>query len=101
MTVEIKSQKSKTDLVANDAASKAPGLKDILNVDPLQQGQALQAASKKRKKQQKRAGLYKILVSVQHHFVCGEIMLLIVNKSTSIKSGLRETGSVALWFLFW
>uniref|UniRef100_A0A7N8XUX3 G protein nucleolar 3 like n=1 Tax=Mastacembelus armatus TaxID=205130 RepID=A0A7N8XUX3_9TELE len=56
MTVEIKSQKSKTDLLANDAASKAPDLKDILNVDPLQQGQALLAASKKRKKQQKRAG---------------------------------------------
>uniref|UniRef100_A0A8P4KU78 G protein nucleolar 3 like n=1 Tax=Dicentrarchus labrax TaxID=13489 RepID=A0A8P4KU78_DICLA len=55
MTVEIKSQKSKTDLPANDAASRAPGLKDILNVEPLQQGQALQAASKKRKKQQKRA----------------------------------------------
>uniref|UniRef100_A0A8C4P0P5 G protein nucleolar 3 like n=1 Tax=Dicentrarchus labrax TaxID=13489 RepID=A0A8C4P0P5_DICLA len=51
--------KSKTDLPANDAASRAPGLKDILNVEPLQQGQALQAASKKRKKQQKRAGLYK------------------------------------------
>lgn len=57
MTVEIKSQK-KTDLAANDAASRAPDLKDILNVDPLQQGQALLAASKKRKKQQKRAGLY-------------------------------------------
>uniref|UniRef100_A0A4W6ENU2 G protein nucleolar 3 like n=1 Tax=Lates calcarifer TaxID=8187 RepID=A0A4W6ENU2_LATCA len=55
MTVEIKSQKSKTDLPANDAASRAPDLKDILNVDPLQQGQALMAASKKRKKQQKRA----------------------------------------------
>lgn len=58
MTVEIKAQKSKTDLPANDAASRAPDLKDILNVDPLQQGQALLAASKKRKKQQKRAGLY-------------------------------------------
>ncbi|XP_034537869.1 guanine nucleotide-binding protein-like 3-like protein [Notolabrus celidotus] len=55
MTVEIKSQKSKTDSVANDAASRAPGLKDILHVDPLQQGHALLAASKKRKKQQKRA----------------------------------------------
>ncbi|XP_040890462.1 guanine nucleotide-binding protein-like 3-like protein [Toxotes jaculatrix] len=55
MTVEIKSQKSKSDLPANDAASRAPDLKDILNVDPLQQGQALLAASKKRKKQQKRA----------------------------------------------
>lgn len=57
--MEIKSQKSKTDLPEGDAASRAPDLKDILNVDPLQQGQALLAASKKRKKQQKRAGLYK------------------------------------------
>ncbi|KAK2862537.1 hypothetical protein Q5P01_002070 [Channa striata] len=55
MTVEIKSQKLKTDLPANDAAIRAPDLKDILNVDPLQQGHALLAASKKRKKQQKRA----------------------------------------------
>ncbi|XP_008291693.1 guanine nucleotide-binding protein-like 3-like protein [Stegastes partitus] len=54
MTVEIKSQK-KTDLPASDAAARAPDLKDILNVDPLQQGQALLAAGKKRKKQQKRA----------------------------------------------
>lgn len=59
MTVEIKSQKSKTDSPANDAASRAPGLKDIFNIDPLQQGQALLAARKNRKKQQKRAGLYK------------------------------------------
>uniref|UniRef100_A0A665VUG9 CP-type G domain-containing protein n=1 Tax=Echeneis naucrates TaxID=173247 RepID=A0A665VUG9_ECHNA len=58
MTVEIKSQKSKADIFANEAESKAPNLKDIVNVDPLQQGQALLAASKKRKKQQKRAGLY-------------------------------------------
>ncbi|KAF3689489.1 Guanine nucleotide-binding protein-like 3-like protein [Channa argus] len=55
MTVEIKSQKLKTDLPANDAASRAPDLNDILNVDPLQQGQALLAASKKKKRQQKRA----------------------------------------------
>ncbi|CAN9512473.1 unnamed protein product [Ophioblennius macclurei] len=54
MTVEIKSQK-KSNLPANDAAPKLPNLKDILGVDPLQQGQALLAASKKRKKQQKRA----------------------------------------------
>lgn len=59
MTVEIKSQKSRCDLPESDAASRAPDLKDILNVDPLQQGHALLAASKKRKKQQKRAGLYK------------------------------------------
>ncbi|XP_059185477.1 guanine nucleotide-binding protein-like 3-like protein [Centropristis striata] len=54
MTVEIKSQKTKTDL-PKDAASRAPDLRDILGVDPLQQGQALLAAGKKRKKQQKRA----------------------------------------------
>lgn len=57
MTVEFKSQKSKSDLPASDA-SKAPDLRDISSVDPLQQGQALMAANKKRKKQQKRAGLY-------------------------------------------
>ncbi|XP_029989633.1 guanine nucleotide-binding protein-like 3-like protein [Sphaeramia orbicularis] len=55
MTVEIKSQKSKADLPASEAVSRAPDLKDILNVDPLQQGHALVAANKKRKKQQKRA----------------------------------------------
>uniref|UniRef100_A0A8C6USE2 Guanine nucleotide binding protein-like 3 (nucleolar)-like n=1 Tax=Neogobius melanostomus TaxID=47308 RepID=A0A8C6USE2_9GOBI len=54
MTVEFNSQKSKSDLPAS-AAVKAPDLKDILSVDPLQQGQALMAANKKRKKQQKRA----------------------------------------------
>lgn len=59
MTVEIKSQKSKTDFPGTGAAPRAPDLKDILKVDPLQQGQALLAAGKKRKKQQKRAGLYK------------------------------------------
>ncbi|KAM9410097.1 guanine nucleotide-binding protein-like 3-like protein [Pholidichthys leucotaenia] len=57
MTVVIKSQK-KMDWPANDPASRAPDLKDVINVDPLLQGQALLAASKKRKKQQKRAGLY-------------------------------------------
>lgn len=57
MTVEIKSQKSKTSPSSGNAP-RDPDLKDILNVDPLQQGQALLAASKKRKKQQKRAGLY-------------------------------------------
>lgn len=57
--MEIKSQRSKTVLPSNDAASRAPDLKDILDVDPLQQGQALLAAGKRRKKQQKRAGLYK------------------------------------------
>nr|XP_015193702.1 PREDICTED: guanine nucleotide-binding protein-like 3-like protein isoform X1 [Lepisosteus oculatus] len=34
---------------------RAPRLSDILDIDPLQQGQALLAAGKKRKKQQKRA----------------------------------------------
>uniref|UniRef100_A0A3Q4BAB8 Uncharacterized protein n=1 Tax=Mola mola TaxID=94237 RepID=A0A3Q4BAB8_MOLML len=58
MTVEIKSKKSKTYLTAKDPAAKAPGLLDILSIDPLQQGQALLAAKRKRKKQQKRAGLY-------------------------------------------
>lgn len=58
MTVEIKSQKSKTDLPAGEAAARAPRLRDIVDIDPLQQGQALLAANKKRKKQQKRAGLY-------------------------------------------
>ncbi|XP_077385201.1 guanine nucleotide-binding protein-like 3-like protein [Festucalex cinctus] len=55
MTVEIKSQKFKSVLPETDLTSKAPDLKDIVNVDPLQQGQALLAAGKKRKKQQKRA----------------------------------------------
>lgn len=77
MTVEIKSQKSKSDLPADDAASKAPGLKDIINIDPLQQGQALLAASKKRKKQQKRAGLYKYWpqYNTQYDLVCGMLCL--------------------------
>lgn len=54
--MEIKTQKSKTGQAAA-AASRKLDLKDILNVDPLQQGQALLAAGKKRKKQQKRAGM--------------------------------------------
>lgn len=58
MTVEIKSHKSKTDLPASDAAVRAPRLREIVDVDPLQQGQALLAANKNRKKQQKRAGWY-------------------------------------------
>lgn len=68
MTVEIKSQKSKSDTPANDAAARAPGLMDVVNVDPLQQGQALLAANKKRKKQQKRAGVYIYIgLSLMHH----------------------------------
>lgn len=78
MTVEIKAQKSKTDLSANDAASRALDLKDILNVDPLQQGQALLAASKKRKKQQKRAGLYEY----QSQLIVGLFSSIVVAKQT-------------------
>ncbi|KAL6111344.1 gnl3l [Pungitius sinensis] len=55
MTVKIQSQRAKTDLPSNDAASRAPDLKDIFGADPLQQGQALLAAGKMRKKKQKRA----------------------------------------------
>ncbi|XP_056129064.1 guanine nucleotide-binding protein-like 3-like protein [Lampris incognitus] len=55
MTVEMKSQKSKTSVSTDEATSKSLNLKDILNVDPLHQGQALLAASKNRKKRQKRA----------------------------------------------
>ncbi|XP_059926103.1 guanine nucleotide-binding protein-like 3-like protein [Gadus macrocephalus] len=54
MTVEMKSVKAKSSASA-EAAPKPVDLKDILYVDPLHQGQALQAAGKKRKKQQKRA----------------------------------------------
>lgn len=57
MTVEIKSLKSKSSVPA-EAAPKPVDLNGIMNVDPLHQGQALLAAGKKRKKQQKRAGLY-------------------------------------------
>lgn len=57
MTVEIKSQKTKADLPESEAAARAPRLRDIVDIDPLQQGQALLAANKKRKRQQKRAGL--------------------------------------------
>lgn len=69
MTVEIKSQRSKTDL----PAPRAPDVKDILAVDPLQQGQALLAANKKRKKQQKRSGLYNFLSQSNtiYYFSCG------------------------------
>ncbi|KAG7275995.1 hypothetical protein CRUP_028552 [Coryphaenoides rupestris] len=54
MTVEIKSLKSKSSASA-EAAPKPVDLNGIVNVDPLHQGQALLAAGKKRKKQQKRA----------------------------------------------
>ena len=55
--MEIKSLKAKSS-ASVEAAPKPVDLKDIMNVDPLHQGQALRAAGKKRKKQQKRAGLY-------------------------------------------
>ncbi|NP_001088820.1 guanine nucleotide binding protein-like 3 (nucleolar)-like S homeolog [Xenopus laevis] len=55
MTVEIKAQKSKVQPETEQVVPKAPNLKEIQAIDPLQQGQALLAASKKRKKMQKRA----------------------------------------------
>ncbi|PIO39639.1 hypothetical protein AB205_0102290 [Aquarana catesbeiana] len=54
MTVEIKTAKSKAQ-TDTEKVPRAPSLKEIQAVDPLQQGQALQAASKRRKKLQKRA----------------------------------------------
>ncbi|XP_073397076.1 guanine nucleotide-binding protein-like 3-like protein [Dendrobates tinctorius] len=54
MTVEIKTVKSKTQEEA-ERVPRAPSLKEIQSVDPLQQGQALKAAGKRRKKLQKRA----------------------------------------------
>lgn len=75
--MEIKSQRAKTELPSNDAASRAPDLKDIFGVDPLQQGQALLAAGKKRKKQQKRAGLFKYWShSIYSFVIC--VMILFV-----------------------
>ncbi|KAF5908711.1 guanine nucleotide-binding protein-like 3-like protein, partial [Clarias magur] len=53
MTVDIKAGKTKSGAVAVPA--QKPMDFDIAAVDPLQQGQALLAANKKRKKQQKRA----------------------------------------------
>uniref|UniRef100_A0A3P8XI34 CP-type G domain-containing protein n=1 Tax=Esox lucius TaxID=8010 RepID=A0A3P8XI34_ESOLU len=57
MTVELKGVKVKTGGSGDTATPKTLDLKDILKVDPLHQGQALKAAGKKRKKQQKRAGM--------------------------------------------
>lgn len=57
MTVEIKAPRPKTGGSVDAAAPRTLDLKDIWNVDPLQQGQALVAAGKKRKKQQKRSGM--------------------------------------------
>lgn len=55
MTIELKA-KSKTLVEAEKAVPRAPNLGEISALDPLQQGQGLRAASKKRKKQRKRAG---------------------------------------------
>ncbi|XP_075691344.1 guanine nucleotide-binding protein-like 3-like protein [Rhinoderma darwinii] len=55
MTVEIKAAKSKGKGETEPAVPRAPSLKEIQSVDPLQQGQALHAAGKRRKKLQKRA----------------------------------------------
>ncbi|KAG8447830.1 hypothetical protein GDO86_015076, partial [Hymenochirus boettgeri] len=55
MTVEIKAMKSKAQEETKPEIPKAPNLKEIQSIDPLQQGQALVAASKRRKKLQKRA----------------------------------------------
>ncbi|XP_040274832.1 guanine nucleotide-binding protein-like 3-like protein [Bufo bufo] len=62
MTVEIKAAKSKTQ-EETERVPKAPSLMEIQSVDPLQQGQALQAASKRRKKLQKRANKIAIKLS--------------------------------------
>lgn len=56
MTVDFKAGKTKSGAVGVPASK--PVDMDILTVDPLQQGQALLATKKKRKKQQKRAGIY-------------------------------------------
>ncbi|XP_072522564.1 guanine nucleotide-binding protein-like 3-like protein [Salminus brasiliensis] len=55
MTVQLKAAKTKSGEAMEAQSPKPVDLKDILDVDPLQQGQALTAANKKRKKQQKRA----------------------------------------------
>ncbi|XP_039529962.1 guanine nucleotide-binding protein-like 3-like protein isoform X2 [Pimephales promelas] len=55
MTVELKVPKTKSSGTIEAVGPKPVDLKDILKVDPLLQGQALLAANKKRKKQQKRA----------------------------------------------
>lgn len=57
MTVEFKSQKVNR-LPVSEAAPRTPSLEDIFDIDPLQQGHAMLAANKKRKKKQKRAGSY-------------------------------------------
>lgn len=64
MTVEIKTPLVKNETCVEGATPKAVDLRDILDVDPLQQGQALLAANKKRKKQQKRSGTVLNMFSV-------------------------------------
>uniref|UniRef100_A0A6Q2XTE4 CP-type G domain-containing protein n=1 Tax=Esox lucius TaxID=8010 RepID=A0A6Q2XTE4_ESOLU len=64
MTVELKGVKVKTGGSGDTATPKTLDLKDILKVDPLHQGQALKAAGKKRKKQQKRAGITKFAMAI-------------------------------------
>lgn len=58
MTVDLKAERTKCDSLLIPAPK--PVDFDILAVHPLQQGQALLAANKKRKKQQKRAGIYSL-----------------------------------------
>lgn len=58
MTVDLKAEKPKSDAVR--VLAPKPVDLDILAVEPLLQGQALRAANKKRKKQQKRAGIYSL-----------------------------------------
>lgn len=58
LTVDLKAGKRKSGAVGVPAPK--PVDLDFLAVDPLQQGQALLAANKKRKKQQKRAGIYSL-----------------------------------------
>ncbi|KAJ1095092.1 hypothetical protein NDU88_000262 [Pleurodeles waltl] len=56
MTVEIRdSQKSRPQAESGRVVPRAPNLQEIWAMDPLQQGQGLRAAGKKRRKMQKRA----------------------------------------------
>lgn len=74
MTVEFRAAQAKTGGGVEGAAPKPVDLRDIVSVDPLHQGQALLAAGKKRKKQQKRAGtlmqsLFFLFVIMCHVFI--------------------------------
>lgn len=55
MTVELK-PRVKTAGTREGSAPRAPSLEEVAALHPLLQGQGLQAASKRRKKLQKRAG---------------------------------------------